>query len=902
LLLHFRGSTLRGLASLPIRFPRTVVALFVLLAAGAFAGLPRLEQEENLLVFLPTHDADVKLFTDVSHRFGGLRVALVGCEVPAGQDVFGAEAIKRLTAATEAIKNVHGVDRVASLTSLPDVVAGPAGAEITQLIPGPPQDEAAHRALRDKVMSREAVTGSFVSRDGSAALILVFLAEGVSDREVTSALRTVAEESLKPYPVYFGGAPFAGRDIYEEAQNDVWKLSPFALAILLFVVVFSFRDPVGVVLTIVSVAFSVLMVMGGMGWWGEKFTVASSALPVILFASGSSYAVHVLGRYYLLRASKEPAIAIREALSITGPPLLIAAGTTSVGFFSFIATDVPPMRSFGIACGAGVLLCWLTSLTLVPAVVALWPRAAAPARQLRSVGEGLVWLWHRARRHRWLVIAVSLACGVLLTGPMLRVTVRMEPRAFFRKGSEPWLAEKFLEDRFGGALFVQVALAGDLDDPATLREIDRLCAFTSSLDGVAQVQSILDPLRIVNDAMGGGKRLPSTQAQAANLYFFIEGQPGIGALLGPERRDALVQVRVRGDAHKVVDALEDFVAHRLRARPGLPSPDDVADRVAWTARAVAGRSIDAAALHRALKVIAGPGEHEPEWSARRGEVARAFLDGDDAPQTAKEARGKIIDLVATGSPDARATLVGAAASPEEGGLAWDALSSALEQARRALAVKRALPLVAEAANLGAGGPLDARLAQAIEPVLDDLFLPPLATTARKELSGKVAGEPILDRGFSRSVGRNQVRSLVVSIIAVLLLLLALFRSIRLAVVCMAPSMLTMIAIFGAMGALDVHIDLATSLVAGIATGAGSDFAMHYMWYLRREDADAVSRTVGPVMVVSILLVALGFVVLALGRSPVMHLFGYLAGLSMSLSALLTCLLVPALLNKFGGSK
>jgi len=33
---------------------------------------------------------------------------------------------------------------------------------------------------------------------------------------------------------------------------------------------------------------------------------------------------------------------------------------------------------------------------------------------------------------------------------------------------------------------------------------------------------------------------------------------------------------------------------------------------------------------------------------------------------------------------------------------------------------------------------------------------------------------------------------------------------------------------------------------------------------------------------------------------VMHLFGTLAGLSMSLAAFLTCLLVPALLNKFGG--
>jgi predicted RND superfamily exporter protein len=151
------------------------------------------------------------------------------------------------------------------------------------------------------------------------------------------------------------------------------------------------------------------------------------------------------------------------------------------------------------------------------------------------------------------------------------------------------------------------------------------------------------------------------------------------------------------------------------------------------------------------------------------------------------------------------------------------------------------------------------------------------------------------------VGHNLDKSLLVSILAVFIFLLSLFRSIRLAVICMLPSLLTMGVIFGTMGAWGVTIDLGTSLVAGIATGAGADFAMHYMWYLRSQSPDEVSRTVGPVMVVSIVLVSLGFVVLALGKSPVMHLFGTLAGLSMSLSAFLTCLLVPALLNKFGTS-
>src|SRR6185503_11455283 len=123
---------------------------------------------------------------------------------------------------------------------------------------------------------------------------------------------------------------------------------------------------------------------------------------------------------------------------------------------SFVATDVPPMRAFGIACGSGVLLCWFTSLTLVPAVVTLWPRRSQPPRQLEIIGEWLVELWHFSRRHRAWVIAAAVVTVAALFVPTFRVTVRMEPSAFFRVGSEPWLAERFLNERFGGAHFVQV--------------------------------------------------------------------------------------------------------------------------------------------------------------------------------------------------------------------------------------------------------------------------------------------------------------------------------------------------------------------------------------------------------------------------------------------------------------
>ena len=261
------------------------------------------------MVFLPTNDPDVRLFEDVSHRFGSLRVALVGVEAPPGDDVFSPASLGKIARATQAIKQRPRRRPRALADAVADIVSGPMGAEFDSLVPTvPPTRRAARRcATRCSRASSPSATSSRAT--AARALILAFLADpGKVQRQpgelrVEEQIRAAAERELAGMTIYFGGAPFAARAIYEEAQADVRHLSPVAMLVLLLVVILAFRDPVGVALTVGSVAFSVLVVIGGMGWCGEHFTVATSTLPVILFASGSSYAVHVLGRYYLLRAS-----------------------------------------------------------------------------------------------------------------------------------------------------------------------------------------------------------------------------------------------------------------------------------------------------------------------------------------------------------------------------------------------------------------------------------------------------------------------------------------------------------------------------------------------------------------------------------------------------------------------
>src|SRR5687767_12488980 len=114
-----------------LRRPRAVLGIFFLLSLLAAVGVLRLKQEEDLMVFLPSKDPDVQLFQRVSQRFGALRVALIGVEAPAGTSgaakggpgIFVPATLGKVFAASAAFKNVHGVDRVVSLSTLTDVVS-----------------------------------------------------------------------------------------------------------------------------------------------------------------------------------------------------------------------------------------------------------------------------------------------------------------------------------------------------------------------------------------------------------------------------------------------------------------------------------------------------------------------------------------------------------------------------------------------------------------------------------------------------------------------------------------------------------------------------------------------------------------------------------------------------------
>jgi hypothetical protein len=147
-----------------------------------------------------------------------------------------------------------------------------------------------------------------------------------------------------------------------------------------------------------------------------SFNLISVAFFVLFVGLGVDFGIQFSVRYRTERHEhRNLRRALRWAARKAGNPLALAAAATAVGFFSFLPTDYNGLSELGLIAGCGMLIAFLCSITLVPAMLALLnpPGEVAPVgfRSLAPLDDFL-------QRHRIAVIAGTIAV-VLAGAPLL---------------------------------------------------------------------------------------------------------------------------------------------------------------------------------------------------------------------------------------------------------------------------------------------------------------------------------------------------------------------------------------------------------------------------------------------------------------------------------------------------
>jgi len=138
-----------------------------------------------------------------------------------------------------------------------------------------------------------------------------------------------------------------------------------------------------------------------------------------------------------------------------------------------------------------------------------------------------------------------------------------------------------------------------------------------------------------------------------------------------------------------------------------------------------------------------------------------------------------------------------------------------------------------------------------------------------------------------------------------LMMVVAFRSIRLALVALAPNTLPVLMVLGGLGWLGVPMNMGAAMIAAVSMGLSVDSSIHYIYAFSRarrrrcsvaESIEQAQQTVGRAMVFSTLALIAGFCVLCISNFIPTVYFGALVSLAMAGGLAGNLMILPLLLQ------
>jgi len=168
----------------------------------------------------------------------------------------------------------------------------------------------------------------------------------------------------------------------------------------------------------------------------------------------------------------------------------------------------------------------------------------------------------------------------------------------------------------------------------------------------------------------------------------------------------------------------------------------------------------------------------------------------------------------------------------------------------------------------------------------------------------------VDMIFAKISDRNSeslLKGTALALILISVLLTFLLRSWKLGIISIIPNIIPIIMAYGIWGLMDGHIDLGLSIVASMGLGLVVDDTVHFLFkyrYAKQNKAtttEAVTyafNTVGIAIIITSIVLTLGFGLLTLSHFSPTYGMGALLALTVMFAAVIDFILLPLLLLKF----
>jgi len=170
---------------------------------------------------------------------------------------------------------------------------------------------------------------------------------------------------------------------------------------------------------------------------------------------------------------------------------------------------------------------------------------------------------------------------------------------------------------------------------------------------------------------------------------------------------------------------------------------------------------------------------------------------------------------------------------------------------------------------------------------------------------KVNGLLVLYNNMLKSLFSSQIKSLGFVILAIFIMFVILFRSLKLSIIGIIPNIFASTFILGLIGLLKIPLDIMTITIAAISIGIAVDNTIHYIYRykenlkLSRNHSEMIEKThltVGNAVLITSIAITAGFLTLCLSNFVPTVYFGLFTSLAMIFAMIGVLITLPSIMK------
>jgi uncharacterized protein len=662
--------------------------------------------------------------------------------------------------------------------------------------------------------------------------------------------RQIAAAGIEIDSLHLGGPPVDNISIDEEGERTLIRLAGLSGLLGLFLAWWSLRS---VMLTAVVFFCGVLSAATALAiiWLtGETVDAIVLSMPSLVYVLAISSSVHLVNYYRDAVQEGGEEGAAERAVAHAFKPALLCSITTAVGLFSLNASELVPIRKFGIYSAAGVLSMLIIVFFFIPATLP-YTKIAKKWLQLKKEGKskpsdrdmaetiatrffGLLATWI-IRRHA-LVTAACLTFIIAVSYGLTKTRTSIDLLELFDSRSKILQDYRWLESNLGMLVPLEIVVrfspesqalekSGKLDPES--KDLFQL-TFLERMETVAVIQETIE-----KQFGQAGQGVVGRSLSAATF----------APTLPPATGDSQTFLHRRVVNTRLQQSRDNFISS------GFLKFEEVSGTELWriSLRVAAFEGVDYGQFVHELRDTVQP---IMEAHKHRVDILRTLAQNRDE-QGVNGCRVFLWDKPIPKEAEKLSTEEAAKIANHRAMVT--ALAAMLKTARlnvvRGEKNPNEIPLV-KIQQLGKldsvvlVGPFNdseaALLSSALGNVIDlhaplpslDIASQEQATDGEPWLSAVYTGVVPIVYKAQRALLQSLISSTFWSFATITPLMIFVARGFRPGLVAMIPNVLPVLAIFGGMGWLGIPIDIGSMMTASIALGVAVDDTIHYLSWFR----------------------------------------------------------------------